>query len=323
MTNKQTCAAELEFATLKCQQVQRVLIVRMEAPPFNYMTTTMQSDFARLVRAVNADGSVGAVVVTGGVTGRYITHADIGDILTSAEAAPTIPRPVVATLIRAVNQLSTLTGGRVRQLLERTPLAGLNQLTMMHDALHAILRSPAVWIGAINGPCGGGGLELSVFFDVRIAAESAQFMLPELSIGLTMSYGGQRLAQLIHPARALEMMLEARAYTAAEAQHYGLVNAVVADDDLLGHSLERAARYARRPRKMIAAQKQILNNPGAVSSAESLIREAISQAVGISSPATRAALRRWLQLQDPSGDSTFLTHPEPLRDGTAVDMNPE
>lgn len=51
MTNKQSRAAELELATLKCQQVQRVLTVRVDAPPFNYMTTAMQSDFARLVRA--------------------------------------------------------------------------------------------------------------------------------------------------------------------------------------------------------------------------------------------------------------------------------
>ena len=61
MTNKQSRAAELELATLKCQQVQRVPTVRVDAPPFNYMTTAMQSDFARLVRAVNADGSVGAL----------------------------------------------------------------------------------------------------------------------------------------------------------------------------------------------------------------------------------------------------------------------
>jgi enoyl-CoA hydratase/carnithine racemase len=176
-----------------------------------------------------------------------------------------------------------------------------------------------VWIAAIDGPCGGGGLELSTFFDLRVATPDARFMLPELTVGLTTTFGGQRLARLVGPSRALGLMLEARAITAADAAAGGLVEHVV-DGDVVARAQALAARYARRPRPVVAAQKAVFNDTVPLS--ESLTREAVAQIVGLSTPTTRAALRCWLDRQDPSGDSTFLTDLQPFRDGTALDLNP-
>jgi enoyl-CoA hydratase len=314
-----TSARNLELATLRCDQNGRVLTVRVDAPPFNYMTAAMQDDFARLVAAVETDAGVGAVVVTGGMPDRYITHFDIGDLSAGAEAAPAVPRPVASVLVRTVKAISGVAGEPGRRLLERTPARSLARMARFHETVEAILRSPAVWIAAVDGPCGGGGLELSVFFDVRLAAPSAHFLLPEVSIGLATTYGGHRLAQLVGPSRALEMMLEARAYTAEEAKALGVVNHVVDSEELIAHAQAVAARYARRPRAVVAAQKRIFNDT--VPLRESLMREAIAQAVGIPSRTTRAALRHWLLQQRPSGDSTFLTDPTPWSEGTAVEMN--
>lgn len=309
---------DLDLATLRCEQDGRVLTVRVEAPPFNYLTAAMQDDFVRLVAAVRTDGSVGAVVVTGGVPGRYITHYAIADLLDSAEALPAVPRPVVSLVMRTVKAISAHGGEPARRLLDRTPAAPLAAIARFHAACAAILTSPAVWIAAIDGPCGGGGLELSGFFDLRVATTDARFMLPELSIGLSTTFGGQRLATLIGPARALALMLEADAITAADAAAVGLVDRVV-DGDVVAAAQALAARYARRPRAVVAAQKTIFNDT--VPLAESLTREAVLQTVGLASPTTRAALTCWLRDQDPSGDSTFLTDPEPFRDGTALDLN--
>ncbi|WP_158550773.1 enoyl-CoA hydratase/isomerase family protein [Geodermatophilus sp. TF02-6] len=293
----------------------------VEAPPFNYMTAAMQDDFVRLVAAVETDGSVGAVIVTGGVPGRYITHFAIADLLHSAETlSAALPRPVASMTVRTVKAISAAGGAPARRLLERSPVSSLALLARFQAACKAILSSPAVWIAAVDGPCGGGGLELSTFFDMRLATPDARFLLPELTIGLTTTFGGQRLATLIGPSRALELMLEARAITAADAQALGLVNHVV-DGDVVARAQALAARYARRPRATVAAQKAIVND--GVPLSESLTREAIFQTVGLSSPTTRGALTRWLQEQDPSGDSTFLTDPEPWRTGTALDMNAE
>ena len=221
-------------------------------------------------------------------------------------------------MVRTVKTILAAGGEPARRLLERTPVSSLALLARFQTACVAILRSPAVWIAAVDGPCGGGGLELSTFFDMRLATPDARFMLPELSIGLTTTFGGQRLATLVGPSRALELMLEASAITAADAEAVGLVNRVV-DGDILEHAHGLAARYARRPRAVVAAQKAVVNDGVALS--ESLTREAVLQLVGLSSPTTRATLRCWLQGQDPSGDSTFLTDPEPFRNGTALDMN--
>lgn len=312
-------SVDLDLRTLRCEQDGRVLTVRVVAPPYNYMTATMQSDFVRLVDAVGKDASVGAVVLTGGVPGRFITHYSIADILDVAEAAPALPRPLASLLVRTVKTISDVGGEPARLVLKQTPVSSLLLLLQFQEALAAISRSPAVWIAAIDGPCGGGAVEVSSFFDLRVASPTAHFDLPELSIGLTTTYGGQRLASLIGSSRALEFMLEARAITAAEAESIGLVNHVL-EGDLVGQAQAMAARYALRPRAVVGAQKPIFNDP--VSLSDSLSREAIEQAVGLGTRSTRAALKRWIQLQDSSGDSTFLTDPQPFYDGTALDLNP-
>ena len=272
-------SVDLDLRTLRCEQDGRVLTVRVVAPPFNYMTATMQSDIVRLVDAVGKDASVGAVVLTGGVPGRFITHYSIADILDAADSAPSLPRPLASVLVRAVKTISDVGGEPARLILKQTPASSLLLLIRFQDALAAISRSPAVWIAAIDGPCGGGAVEVSSFFDLRVASPSAQFDLPELSIGLTTTYGGQRLASLIGSSRALEFMLEARAITAAEAESIGLVNHVL-EGDLVGQAQAMAARYARSPRAGGGGQQPRCND--AVSRAASRSRR--SRSAGHASP---------------------------------------
>jgi enoyl-CoA hydratase len=295
--------------TLRCEQEGRVLTVFAEDPPHTYMTDRMQAEFVRLVAAVEADDSVGAVVVTGGVPGRYITHYDIGDLAASAATSPRMPPPVATALARGTAFLTRVGAGG---LLAKGPLAGLQRLTAFQQALVGILRSPATWMAAVDGPCGGGGLEMSVFFDLRYASRAARFQLPEFGIGLTTTFGGTRLAQLIGPARATEMLLEVRAFDVDEAAASGLVDHVV-DGDVLAAAQARAERYARRPRAVVAAQKALLNRPDEAAAA--LVRETAAQLVGL--PDAAPLLRRWLRRQDPSGESAFLTDPDPWVLGTA------
>lgn len=309
---------DLGFATLRCEQDGRVLTVRVDDPPFNFLTAAMQQDFIELVAAVRSDTSVGAVIITGGVPGRYITHYDIGDLLRSAGDGGQMPRFAASLAVRAVKAISSVGGRPARWLLKRTPAADLTRLERFQAACEAILRSPAVWIAAIDGPCGGGGIEMSGFFDLRMATQRSHFMLPEISIGLTTTYGAQRLATLIGPSRAMKLMLDAGALTATEAETLGWVD-IVTPGDVVAEAQALGTLYARRPRDVIGAQKALFND--AVPLSESLTREAIEQAVGVTSPSTRAALALWLRMQDPSGDSTFLTDPEPFRNGTALDLN--
>lgn len=242
-------ARDLPLDTLAVEQEDRVLTVKVYDPPYKYMTAQMQKDLDELTAAVDDDATVGAVILTGGVPGRFITHFDIAEILAAARHS-----------------------GRPHA---HRGLSGLLDITRFNEVVLRIMRSPAVYIAAIGGPCGGGGLEMSVCFDVRLAAdnESTVFVLPELLIGLTTTVGGQRLAQLVGPARTLEMMLEGRTYTPAEAMQMGLVNRVVPTESLVEEAKALAARYARPDRGTIAAQKRIFIENLVMSPAESLRNE--------------------------------------------------
>jgi enoyl-CoA hydratase len=316
-----TRARDLVLGTLTVEQEDRVLTVRFCDPPHNYMTARMQKDLDTLTAAVDADASVGAVVLTGGVPKRYITHFDIAEILTAAQR---VGRPLsgqaLLNLMRGVNVVGVVPGGD--QVLERSPVSQFLSVTRFNEVVLRVMRSPAVYIAAIGGPCGGGGLEMSVCFDVRLVADddAVGFILPELLIGLTTTVGGQRLAQLIGPARALEMMLEGRMYSPQEAHQMGLVNRLVPPDDLIDEAQDLGARYARRNRDTIAAQKKVFNENLVLNPAESLQRESAANVTAILSGPAPQALQQWLDMQR-NGESVFLTDLQPWAQGDVIELN--
>jgi enoyl-CoA hydratase len=317
-------ARDLQLQTLTVEQADRVLTVRVVAPPYNFMTAQMHRDFDALTRAIDADESVGAVVVTGGIEKRYITHFDIADILDAAERSErSVSEQTLRNVARGVDALSALPGGE--HALEHSPLTGLLDLNRFSNLVLRIMRSPAVYIAAIGGPCGGGGLEMSVAFDVRLAADddAVGFILPELLIGLTTTVGGQRLAQLIGPARAMEMLLEGRMYSGQEALEMGLIRHLVPPESLVREAQELGERYAQRNRNNIAVQKRIFNEDYLLPPAESLRREAAANVAGILSGPAPYALRSWVDMQQQkgTGDSVFLTDLEPWMQGSVVDLN--
>jgi enoyl-CoA hydratase/carnithine racemase len=317
-----TYARDLDLDTLTVEQDDRVLTVRFCDPPYNYMTARMQKDLDTLTAVVDFDVSVGAVILTGGVPNRYITHFDIAEILAAAQhVRPPLSGQALLNLLRSIDVDAEPGGERA---LERTPLSQFLSVPRFNQVVLRILRSPAVYIAAIGGPCGGGGLEMSVCFDFRLAAddESVGFILPELLIGLTTTFGGQRLAQLIGPARALEMMLEGRMYSAQEAHQMGLVNRLVAPADLIDEAKALGARYARRNRNTIAAQKKVFNENVVLNPAESLHHESASNVSTILSGPAPQALQKWLDMQR-NGESVFLTDLAPWIQGETLQLNIE
>ncbi|MDR7276494.1 enoyl-CoA hydratase/isomerase family protein [Catenuloplanes atrovinosus] len=295
----------------------RVLTVLVDAPPHNYLDRPLVEALHGVLRQVERDPGIGAVVVGSAVPGRYLTHWDIADLLHGAETSPRLPMPVARAVLGAVRGLTGLGAGR---LLARSPLAGVYAMARFQELALRLLRSPAIWIAAIDGPCGGGGLELSVFFDVRVASARSSFLVPELTIGLTTTLGSQRLTHLLGPARALRLLLDAEPCTAAEALDAGLIDRVRPADPM-AEAQRLAHRYARRPRAHVGRQKQLINRAYERTALQTLNGEGVSQLVGVPTPGTRAAMRRWLELRRPDGESTFLTDMRPWADGTALDLN--
>jgi enoyl-CoA hydratase len=152
------------------------------------------------------DASVKAVVVTGGEK-AFAAGADVSEF--PADGAP----PVISAGIRA----------------------GL-------DALAAI---PRPVIAAINGFALGGGLELALACDLRVASESSRLGFPEIQLGIFPGGGGtQRVTRLIGPAKAKDLVWSGRHVRAEEALAIGLVDRVVAADAVLDTALEWAASLA-------------------------------------------------------------------------------
>jgi enoyl-CoA hydratase len=125
------------------------------------------------------------------------------------------------------------------------------------DRMHA---SEKPIIAAINGFALGGGLELAMACHIRIASENARLGLPEVTLGLIPGYGGtQRLTQLVGRGRALEMILTADMIPAAKALEIGLVNEVVAPENLLVAAEEKINKILSRAPIAVGAAINAVN----------------------------------------------------------------
>ncbi|MGI5859202.1 MAG: enoyl-CoA hydratase-related protein [Tepidanaerobacteraceae bacterium] len=114
-------------------------------------------------------------------------------------------------------------------------------------------------IAAVNGFALGGGCEISMACDIRLASEKAKFGQPEVSLGITPGFGGtQRLPRLVGSARAMELILTARVIGAAEAESIGLVNAVYPPAQLMPKALEMANAIAKQAQVAVRASKQCI-----------------------------------------------------------------
>ena len=200
----------------------------MSNPPMNYMTAAMAGELLELVGRAEEDENIRAIILTGGIEGKFITHYSV-DELAEAAADP-------AECARTFPELE----------------AGFHRL------LERIMLMPKVVIAAINGDCMGGGYELALACDFRLAADGAfQIGLPEAVLGILPGGGGtQRLPRLIGRGRALEVMLFGNVYSPRDAERLGMVNRVLAPETLQSFAMGWARTLAKRPPRSIAAIKR-------------------------------------------------------------------
>ncbi len=200
-------------------------------PPLGTMTAAGAEELLQAVRAAVDDPEVRCIVLTGGVPGIFVRHYDVGELTVLGERlAQTPPQPAPSD-------------GR--------PAGGFLGLTDL------VAAAPKPVIAAINGLCMGGGFELSLACDIRIAgADVTAIGLPETRVGIFPGGGGtQRLPRIIGEARALEMILRGRVVTGPAAHEIGLVHEVAADP--LARALDIADEFAARPAEGLAYAKRL------------------------------------------------------------------
>ena len=138
---------------------------------------------------------------------------------------------------------------------------------------NAIARVPKPVVAAVNGYALGGGLELALACDFRIAAENASLGLPEVTLGWIPGWGGvKRLVEIIGPTRAKEMLMFGSRIKAAEALSLGILNRVVPLSDLMRDARQYAGTLCEKNPMSLAAIKLMLQEHGsAVDSQDSLL----------------------------------------------------
>ena len=135
---------------------------------------------------------------------------------------------------------------------------GKELIDSAHAFMRSMERSRSVTIAAVNSIAFGGGCELAMACDIRLAAESASFGQPEINLGIIPGFGGtQRLARLVGEAKALELNLVGDPIGAYEALRLGLVNRVVPDHELFDTALSWAHKLAGQAPVAVEQIKQV------------------------------------------------------------------
>jgi enoyl-CoA hydratase len=210
---------------VRIEKQGRVARITLNRPArLNAINGEVVAEFARVLDDVEADDSTLALVITG--EGRaFSAGADIAEM-------DGLEGPVAFSALI----------GRIQAAFDRLQR----------------LSKPS--IAAVNGIAFGGGCELALACDLRIAAEGATFGRPEIKIGILPGGGGtQRLPRLLPVAVAKQMILTGDPITAAEAYRLGLVNAVVPDGDAGGTATRLAETLAARPPLAVAMGKCLID----------------------------------------------------------------
>jgi enoyl-CoA hydratase len=155
-------------------------------------------------------------------------------------------------------------------------------------------------IAAVNGYALGGGCELALACDIRVAAEGARFGQPEVNLGIVPGWGGtQRLARLTSPGFAKEMILTGRPIGAEEALRVGLVNHVVAPGELIDTAVGIGEQIAEKPPWTIASAKALCNLALEGDLMGHLAREIDAFALAFTTPEQREGMTAFFEKRKP------------------------
>lgn len=201
-----------------------VATVRLDRPKMNALNIRMQRELAAAAAEVDADTDVRAVVLYGG---ERVFAAGV-DVKEMAE-------------------------------MSYADMAGHSRA--LQSAFNAVADIGKPVVAAITGYALGGGLELALCADFRIAGESAKVGQPEILLGIIPGAGGtQRLPRLVGPARAKDLVFTGRHVGAAEALEMGLVDRVVPDEEVHAAAVAMAERFTSGPPLALRAAKQAIDS---------------------------------------------------------------
>lgn len=202
----------------------RVATITLQRPPMNALCLQMQREIHAAAQEVSVRGDVGAVVLTGG------------------------PKVFAA-------------GADIKEMADMSYQDMLAASVGLQDAFTAVARIPQPTIAAVEGYALGGGCELALCCDLRIAGAGAKLGQPEVLLGIIPGAGGtQRLPRLVGVSRAKDLVLTGRLVDTDEALSIGLVNQVVEDGTSLQTAADLAGRFAAGAPLALRAAKEAIDH---------------------------------------------------------------
>jgi enoyl-CoA hydratase / 3-hydroxyacyl-CoA dehydrogenase len=169
---------------------------------------------------------------------------------------------VRAVVFASANPMLFCAGADIKAFARMDAEGGRDLLEQMHGLLRDMERSRVVTIAAVNALAFGGGCELAMACDIRIAAESASFGQPEITLGIIPGFGGtQRLPRLVGAPRALELNLTGEPIGAQAAADLGLAHRVVPDHELIDAAMAWARKLAGQAPLAVEQIKRVSSHP--------------------------------------------------------------
>ncbi len=229
-------SSKLNFETILVERHDAVTLVTLNRPDaLNALNSQVLADLVQAFAAYDSDETQRCLVLTGSEK-AFAAGADIKEMASRGFA----------------------------EMYGSDMFAGYDRVTGT--------RKP--WLAAVAGYALGGGCELAMMADFILAAETAKFGQPEITLGITPGMGGsQRLTRAVGKAKAMEMCLTGRMMDAAEAEASGLVARVVPADDLMAEAMKVAARIATMPPLAAMACKETVNAAFETSLAQGVVFE--------------------------------------------------
>jgi len=253
--------------TLLVERSESVATITLNRPDvLNALNLRMLDELSATFAELDADPALRAVILTGAGAKAFAAGADIGELnaLPSAHAGEGQARKGQA-LTRAIERL-------------RVPV-----------------------IAAVNGFALGGGCELAMACDIRVASDNARFGQPEVNLGILPGYGGtQRLTRLVGEGTAMYLCLTGEMIDAAEALRVGLVQKVVPLDGLLDEARRIAGLIASKAPLAISASKRAVVDGAAMNLDDALALEALLFGQAVTTEDFREGSRAFLDKRKPS-----------------------
>ena len=210
-----------EFVSLEC--ADGVATIRIDRPPMNALSAQVQEEIREASLEASTRSDVRAVIVYGG------------------------PKVFAA-------------GADVKEMADWSMTDALDRAAHLQSSFTAVARIPHPTIAAVTGYALGGGCELAMCCDFRVAGDNAKLGQPEILLGIIPGAGGtQRLPRLVGIAKAKDLILTGRFVGAEESLAIGLVDRVVAPDDVYAEALAWAQQLARGPAYAMRAAKSAID----------------------------------------------------------------